>query len=69
MYRLNVNVDKRNDEMLNQLARKDQQYSIKYCDSVAGHIDLTKLSVKRTETGGLHGTLVNSCRCTCNVNC
>ena len=60
-YRLNVNVDKRNNVMLNLLASKDRQCSIKSCDSIGGqthHVDLRNLSDKRGETGGLHGTLV-----------
>ncbi len=46
--------------MLNTLAPEDQQVSIKSLDSISGqtrHINLSKLSEKRTDTGGLHGTL------------
>ena len=60
MYRLNVNVDKRNCAMLNVLAPKEQQIVIKSSDSIGGqtrHINLSNLSNKRSETGGLHGTL------------
>ena len=60
VYRLNVDVDKRNEEMLKKLAANNQQYCIASCDSIGGqtdHIDLTNLSQKRSETGGLHSTL------------
>ena len=60
MYRLNVDVDDRNNHMLNSLAPQNAQFSIKAIDSVAGqtsHISLSSLSNKRSETGGLHGTL------------
>lgn len=46
--------------MLNALAPESQQYSIKACNSMAGqtdHIDLSNLSDKRSETGGLHSVL------------
>ena len=46
--------------MLNSLAPQSAQFSIKAIDSVAGqtsHISLSSLSDKRSETGGLHGTL------------
>ena len=46
--------------MLNVLAPESQQYSIKACDAVAGqtnHFNLSNLSDKRSETGGLHGVL------------
>ena len=58
--RLNVDVDDRNSHMLNALAPKSQQYSIKACDSIAGqtdNVDLSNLSDKRSETGGLHSVL------------
>ena len=60
VYRLNVDVDTRNSLMLNALAPESEQYSIHACDAVAGqtrHIDLTNLSGKRSDTGGLHGIL------------
>ena len=60
VYRLNADVDTRNTDMLNSLAPNSAQYTIKATDSVAGqtsHISLTSLSDKRSETGGLHGTL------------
>ena len=60
VYRLNTDVDDRNSHMLNALAPKSQQYSTKACDSMAGqtdHIDLSNLSDKRSETGGLHSVL------------
>ena len=60
VYRINADVDDRNRYMLNALAPESQQYSIKTCDSRAGqtsHIDLSTLSDKRSETGGLHSVL------------
>ena len=60
VYRLNADVDTRNTVMLNSLAPQSAQYTIKATDSVAGetsHISLSSLSDKRSETGGLHGTL------------
>ena len=60
VYCLNVGVDKQNEEMLKKLAANNQQYCIASCDSIGGqtnHIDLTNLSQKRSETGGLHGKL------------
>ena len=60
VYRLNVDVDERNSLMLNALASESEQYSIKACDAIAGqtnHIDLSTLSDKRSDTGGLHNVL------------
>ena len=60
VYRINADVDTRNALMLNSLAPQSAQYTIKAIDSVAGetsHISLSSLSEKRSETGGLHGTL------------
>ena len=60
VYRLNTDVDSRNSFMLNSLAPEDQQYVIEASDAVAGqtrHIDFSRLSNKRSETGGLHGVL------------
>ena len=60
VYRLNVDVDTRNTLMLNTLATESEQYSIKASDAIAGqnmHIDLSTLSDKRSETGGLHSVL------------
>ena len=60
VYRLNADVDSRNSLMLNKLAAISDQYSITASDAVAGqtaHIDLSNLSDKRSETGGLHGVL------------
>ena len=60
VYRLNTQVDKRNEEMLNSLAPEDQQYSIKSFDSIGSqtnHMSLSTISKKRTETGGLHHIL------------
>ena len=60
VYRLNVDVDSRNTVMLNNLAPQCEQYSIKASDAMAGqtaHIELSTLSNKRQETGGLHSVL------------
>lgn len=60
VYRLNADVDTRNTLMLNTLAPESEQYSIKASDAIAGqnmHIDLSTLSDKRSETGGLHSQL------------
>ena len=60
VYRLNVDVDERNSLMLNALAPESQQCTIKACDAIAvqtSHVDLSNLSEKRPETGGLHGVL------------
>ena len=60
VYCLNVDVDKRNSEMLNNLTPEDQQVVIKSLDTISGqtaHINLSKLSEKSSDTGGLHGTL------------
>ena len=60
VYRLNADVDKRNADMLDSIAPQTAQFAIKAIDSVAGqtsHISLSSLSDKRSETGGLHGTL------------
>ena len=49
VYRLYVDVDTRNDLMLNSIANEDNQYSIEAHDSVAGqtkHINLIQLSKK-----------------------
>ncbi len=62
-YKLNVNVDERNSHMLNALAPETDQYSIHAYDAMAGqthHIDLSNLSNKRSDTGGLHGVLKSS---------
>ena len=42
------------------MAPDDQLYAIRACDAVAGqtrHVDLSRLSDKRSETGGLQGVL------------
>jgi hypothetical protein len=60
VYRLNVDVDARNNVMLNSIANEDDQYVIEAIDSIAGqtkHINLSQLSKKRSETGGLHVVL------------
>ena len=57
VYRLNADVDLRNNLMLNNMASKSQQYVINASDAVAGqttHLCLSHLSDKRSETGGLH---------------
>ena len=46
--------------MLNNLAPESKQYTIRASDAIAGqttHIDLFRLSDKRSETGGLHSVL------------
>lgn len=60
VYRLNVDVDSRNNIMLNALAPTSDQYSINACDAIAGqthHINLSTLSDKRSDNGGLHSVL------------
>lgn len=57
VYRLNDALDKRNVHMLNSLASENDQYTFNACDSVAGHIDLSNLSDRRSETGNLHRVL------------
>lgn len=60
VYRVNVDVDSRNELMLNNLTSEAEQCAIKACDAVAGqttHIALSSLSGKRAETGGLHSVL------------
>lgn len=60
VYRRNVEVDKHNDQMLRHLTSDRQLYSVKASDAVAGHtshIDLSTLSDKRRDTGGLHSVL------------
>ena len=60
VYRLNNDVDSRNIFMLNSIASEDQQYSINACDSIGGqtnHIELSNISDKRSDTGGLHSVL------------
>jgi len=57
VYRVNVDVDSRNELMLNNLATETEQYAIKVFDAVAGQttdIALSSLSDKRSETDGLH---------------
>ena len=64
VYRLNADVDKRNEYMLSKLATTSRTYEIKANDALTGqtkHIDLASLSSKRTETGGLHGVLKIAC--------
>ena len=48
VYRLNVDVDTRNNLMLDSIASADNQYCIEACDAVAGqtrHIDLSQLII------------------------
>ena len=64
VYRLNADVDERNEHMLNQLSPSITRYQIKAKDAMTGqtkHIDMSSLSTKRTETGGLHGVLKIAC--------
>ncbi len=57
VYRLNADVDKHNSEMLNRLTSEKEQVVIESSDSMTRHFNLSNLSTKRSETGGLHGTL------------
>ena len=60
VYRLNIDVDSRKSVMLNNLVHNSEQYAIKASDAVAGqtkHIELSSLSDKRSETGGLDSVL------------
>lgn len=60
VYRLNSDVDAHNSQMLNALVPETDIYSIHACDAIAGqthHINLSNLSDKRMDTGGLHGIL------------
>ena len=72
VYRLNADVDARNSLMLNSIAPQSAQFTIKAIDSVAAqtsHLSLSSLSDKRSESGGLHGTLkLRSYWCLCDAN-
>ena len=60
VYRLNIDVDKRNNLMLDSIATANEKYCIEANDSIAGqakHIDWSQISKKRSETGGLHDVL------------
>ncbi len=60
VYKLNADVDYQNSRMLNSLASESEQCFIHACDSIAGqtdHVNLSSLSNKRADTGGLHGIL------------
>ncbi len=60
VYKLNADVDYQNSRMLNSLASESEQCFIHACDSIAGQTDqvnLSSLSNKRADTGGLHGIL------------
>ena len=66
VYRLNTAVDEHNEHniMLNKLPSTNTRYEIKAKDAKTGqttHIDMSTLSTKRTETGGLHGVLRIAC--------
>ena len=64
MYHLNVDVDSRNKVLLNCLSPQCEQYSIKASDALAGHAahtELSTLSSKRQETGGLHSVAIGAC--------
>ena len=43
--------------MLDDLASQSEQFTIKAIDSITSHINLSTISDKRSETGGLHSTL------------
>ena len=75
VYRLNADVDEHNEHMLSKLPPSKTRYDIKAKDAMTGqtkHIDMSTLSTKRTETGGLHGVLKIACAArvmlTTNVN-
>ena len=57
VYRLNADVDTRNSHMLNNLAPESAQYTVKAVAGQTSHFSLSSRSDKRSETGGLHGTL------------
>ena len=60
VYRLNVDVDVCNRDMLHALAPECKQDSIKAGDARAdqtSHFDLLSLSDERSETGGFHSFL------------
>ena len=60
VYRLNSDVDDKNEFMLHSIASEDQQYIINACDAISGqtcHVDLSNISEKRSDTGGLHAVL------------
>ena len=64
VYKVNVDVDQRNEFMLSKLDPGITRYHIKAKDAITGqtqHIDLATLSNKRTDTGGLHGVLNIAC--------
>ena len=60
VYKLNADVDEHNDSMLKRIPSTVRRYAVKASDAVTSqtkHINLTSLSGKRTETGGLHSIL------------
>ena len=60
VYRLNSDVDDKNEFMLHSIASEDQQYIINACDAISGqtcHVDLSNISEKRSDTGGLLAVL------------
>jgi len=64
VYRLNADVDERNEHMLSKLDSATRRYEVKASDADTGqtkHIDLASLSGKRIETGGLQGVLKIAC--------
>jgi len=64
VYRLNADVDERNEHMLSKLDSSTRRYEVKASDADRGqtkHIDLASLSGKRKETGGSHGILKIAC--------
>ena len=64
VYKVNVDVDQRDEFMLSKLDPGITRYHVKAKDAITGqtqHIDLATLSNKRTDTGGLHGVLNIAC--------
>lgn len=64
VYRVNADVNERNEHMLSKLTSTTEKYEVKASDAVTGqtkHIDLASLSRKRTDTGGLHHVLKIAC--------
>ena len=57
VYRLNTDVNDHNSHMLNALAPKSQQYSIKACDSMAGQTDHQTCLTNDQTTDGPHSLL------------
>jgi citrate lyase gamma subunit len=60
VYTYNVDVDNRNQIMLDMCAQPNDQFSITAQDTVSGqthHIQLSNISNKKSDTGGLHSVL------------